>query len=199
LAEQLERYRWLVIAVFAVPLLVGIGFLLEDRLNGPEPLEINTGGVVLGEMRVYVTGAVQRPGVYPLEEGDRWVDALEAAGGPTADADLTRVNLARRAQDEDQIVVPRQGQAAVSASGQAPSAGSGQAPSTGSGQALININAASQAELESLPGIGEVRATAILRSRTTDGPFPAIEDLLTRNLIPKSVYEDIAPLITVGP
>ena len=191
MAEQLERYRWLVIAVFAVPLLVGIGFLLEDRLNGPEPLEINTGGVVLGEMRVYVTGAVQRPGVYPLQEGDRWVDALEAAGGPTADADLTRVNLARRAQDEDQVVVPRQGQAAVSASGQAPSAGSG--------QALVNINAASQADLESLPGIGEVRATAILRSRTADGPFAAIEDLLTRNLIPKSVYEDIAPLITIGP
>jgi len=184
LAEQLERYRWLIVALFAVPLLVGIGFLLNDRLSGPEPLEINMGDVPLGEIRVYVTGAVQRPGVYPLQEGNRWIDALEAAGGPTADADLARVNLARRAQDEDQIVVPRQGEASVSATNQSP---------------LININTASQAEMESLPGIGEVRATAILRSRTTDGPFAAIEDLLARDLIPESVYEQIAPLITVGP
>jgi len=184
LAEQLERYRWLIVALFAVPLLVGIGFLLNDRLSGPEPLEINMGNVPLGEIRVYVTGAVQRPGVYPLQEGNRWIDALEAAGGPTADADLARVNLARRAQDEDQIVVPRQGEASVSATNQSP---------------LININTASQAEMESLPGIGEVRATAILRSRTTDGPFAAIEDLLARDLIPESVYEQIAPLITVGP
>ena len=184
MAEQLERYRWLIVALFAVPLLVGIGFLLNDRLSGPEPLEINMGNVPLGEIRVYVTGAVQRPGVYPLQEGNRWIDALEAAGGPTADADLARVNLARRAQDEDQIVVPRQGEASVSATNQSP---------------LININTASQAEMESLPGIGEVRATAILRSRTTDGPFAAIEDLLARDLIPESVYEQIAPLITVGP
>ena len=185
MTEPLERYRWLVVALFAVPLLVGIGFLLSDRLSGPEPLEINMGGVPMGEIRVYVTGAVQRPGVYPLQEGDRWIDALEAAGGPTADADLTRVNLARRAQDEDQVVVPRHGEASVSATDQSPP---------------ININTASQAELESLPGIGEVRATAILRSRTTDGPFADIEELLTRNLgIPESVYEKIASLITVGP
>ncbi len=182
--DQLERYRWLIVAVFAVPLLVGIGFLLNERLSGPEPLEINMGDVPLGDIRVYVAGAVQNPGVYPLHDSDRWIDALQAAGGPAADADLTAVNLARRAQDEDQIVVPRQGQVAVAASSQGP---------------LVNINTADQAGLESLPGIGEVRAAKIIQSRATDGPFAAIDDLLSRDLIPKSVYEDIAPVITVGP
>ncbi len=66
MTDPLERYRWLVAAIFALPLLIGIGFLLNDRLSGPEPLEINMGDVPLGEIRVYVTGAVQQPGVYPL-------------------------------------------------------------------------------------------------------------------------------------
>ena len=184
MAEQLERYRWLVVALFAVPLLIGIGFLLNDRLSGPQPLEINTGDIPLGEIRVYITGAVQQPGVYPLQEGDRWIDALEAAGGPSEDADLTVVNLARRANDEDQIVVPRQDEVAVSGASQSP---------------LIDINTASEAELISLPGIGEVRAGRIIQSRTADGPFAATDELIERELIPRSVYEDIIPLITVGP
>ncbi|MBI2913472.1 MAG: SLBB domain-containing protein, partial [Chloroflexi bacterium] len=176
MADGLERYRWLIVALFAVPLLVGIGFLLNERLSGPEPLQLNMGDVPAGDLRVYVAGAVQRPGVYPLRDGDRWIDALEAAGGPSADADLAAVNLARRARDEDQIVVPYQGQAAQPGAPVAV-AGTSQAP-------LININSASQADLESLPGIGEVRATNIMRSRTTDGAFASTEDLLTRKLIP---------------
>lgn len=186
--DQLERYRWLVVALLAVPLLVGIGFLLRDRLSGPEPLQINSEGFPSGDIRVYITGAVQRPGVYPLQEGDRWIDALEAAGGAVADADLTTVNLALRARDEDQIIVPSLGQAAA--------AGASQSPLPGG---LVNINTAGQAELEALPGIGPVRASAIVQSRTADGPFTDPEQLMERDLISRSVYEDIAPLITVGP
>lgn len=180
---DLERYRWLLAAAFSVPLLVGIGFLLHDRLSGPEPLQLNMSDAPLGEVRVYVAGAVQRPGVYPLKDGDRWIDALEAAGGPTADADLTAVNLARRAQDEDQITVPRQGEVAVSGVSRGP---------------LVDLNTASEAELQDLPGIGETRAGDIVRSRQTDGPFASPEDLLSRDLISQSVYDDIAPLITAG-
>ena len=97
--DLLERYRWLIVAVFAVPLLIGIGFLLEDRFSGPEPLEIDLGEVPAEEISVYVTGAVQRPGVYPMDDGDRWIDALEDAGGATEDADLAAVDLARRARE----------------------------------------------------------------------------------------------------
>ena len=183
MAELLEKYRWFVVAVFAVPLVSGIAYLVNDRLSDPDPLQVNTGDVTLSDIRAYVTGAVQNPGVYPVKEGDRWIDAVQAAGGPAPDADLTAVNLARRVQDEDQITVPRQGQVAVSGVSRAP---------------LININTADDLELMSLPGIGEVRAADIVRSRTANGPFAAIEDLLTRKLVSKSVFDDISPLITVN-
>ncbi len=183
MAEMLERYRWFVVAVFAVPLVSGIAYLINDRLSDPNPLQVNTGGVAISDIRAYVTGAVQNPGVYPVKDGDRWIDAVQAAGGPAPDADLTAVNLARRVQDEDQITVPRQGQVAVSGVSRAP---------------LINVNTASEAELASLRGIGQVRASAIVKSRTTDGPFAAIDDLLSRKLLPKSVYDDISTLVTVS-
>lgn len=179
-----ERYRWLIVAVFAVPLVVGIGFLLSERFSGPEPLEIDLAEVPAEEIRVYVTGAVQRPGVYPLSGGDRWIDALEAAGGPTEDADLAAVHLARRARDGDTILVPRLGQTAVAGASQGP---------------LVNINTAGAEQLELLPGIGEVRAGRIVRSREEDGPFASVDDLLERELVPASVFQEIADLVTVGP
>ncbi len=185
MSDALERYRWVVVAVLAVPLLVGIGVLLGKRLEGPDELTIATSDLPAGDVRVYVTGAVQNPGVYPLADGSRWVDALEAAGGATADADLVAVNLAKRAQDEDEIVVPRLG---------ATTAVAGEVQSPGP---LVNLNSASQAELESLPGIGEVRAEKIIQSRTADGPFLEVEDLVLRDLVPASVFEDISAMITV--
>ncbi|MCH8920691.1 MAG: amidohydrolase family protein, partial [Chloroflexi bacterium] len=106
MSDLLDRYRWIVVALFALPLLLGIAFLLSERLSGPQPLELDLADVPAEEIRVYVAGAVQRPGVYPLTDGDRWIDALEAAGGPTADANLAAVDLARRARDEDTIRVP---------------------------------------------------------------------------------------------
>ena len=181
--HQLERYRWLIVALLAAPLLVGIGVLLRDRLTAPQPLEIRSDPIPIADLRVYVAGAVRNPGVYPLQDGDRWIDALEAAGGPTADADLAAVNLARRAHDEDSVVVPRLGGSAVSGISRGP---------------LLDINTASAADLTDLPGIGEVRAATIVDSRTTDGPFAAVEELVERDLIPESVFEDILPLITVA-
>ncbi|MCH7578277.1 MAG: SLBB domain-containing protein, partial [Chloroflexi bacterium] len=82
MSDLLVRYRWFIVALFALPLLIGGGFLLSERLSGPQPLELDLAGVPAEEIRVYVAGAVLRPGVYPLADGDRWIDALEAAGGP---------------------------------------------------------------------------------------------------------------------
>jgi competence protein ComEA len=135
------------------------------------------------DLRVYVTGAVQRPGVYRLDDGERWIDALDAAGGPTDDADLAAADLARRARDEETILIPRLGQTAVSGISRGP---------------LVDINAASAAELETLPGIGEVRAGDIVRSRQEDGPFASVDELLERELVPSSVFEEITALVAVG-
>ncbi len=173
MSDLLERYRWPVVAIFALPLAIGIGFLLSERLTGPRPLELDLASAPADEVRVYVTGAVQRPGVYPLNDGDRWIDAVEAAGGATGDADLAAVDLARRARDEDTIFVPRLGPAA---------AGAVQGP-------LIDLNAATAEQLATLPGIGEVRAERIVRSREEDGPFASADELLERELIPPSVYD----------
>ena len=106
-----------------------------------------------------------------------------AAGGFATDANPEAINLARRVQDEDHILVPRTGQAVVAGSSQS---------------ILVNINTASEAELMSLPGIGEVRARSIIDSRTSTGPFGDTEELLVRDLIPESTYEDIVALITVS-
>ena len=183
MSDQLERYRWLIVALLSVPLLSGIAYLLNDRLDDPAPLRVNEGQTLPTDIRVYIAGAVQNPGVYPVEEDDRWIDALEAAGGPTLDANLNAVNLSQRVQDEDQIFVPRLGNTDVAGVNQAP---------------LININTAAADQLESLPGIGAARTRSILESRTSDGPFATIDDLLSRDLIPESVFTEIAPLITVS-
>ena len=184
MSDLLDRYRWIVVALFALPLLLGIAFLLSERLSGPQPLELELADVPAEEIRVYVAGAVQSPGVYPLADGDRWIDALEAAGGPTADANLAAVDLARRARDEDTILVPSLSGADVASASQAP---------------LIDINTASAEQLATLPGIGEVRAGRIIDSRERDGLFASADELLERELIPLSVFEEIADLVTVGP
>jgi competence protein ComEA len=182
LADQLERYRWLIVALLALPLLGGSFVLLRDRLSDPAELQISNTESVPADIRVYISGAVQNPGVYPLKDGDRWIDALEVAGGPSKEADLNAVNLAKRVQDEDQIFVPAQGGASPVANGQKP---------------IVNINTAGEAELQALPGIGEVRARNIVQSRTSQGPFASLEDLLTRKLVPESVFADIEPLISL--
>lgn len=181
----LERYRWLVIGLMAVPLLITIAVLVDRQLQGPQPLEINLAETSSdSEIQVYVAGAVNRPGVYYLNDGDRWIDAVEAAGGPAADADVEAINLALRLHDEDQVLVPRLGEQAVLGTSQ---------------NDLVNINSASAAVLDSLPGIGEVRSHNIVDSRQRDGPFSRIEELVERKLIPQSVFDQIRELITVGP
>ncbi|HET9476625.1 MAG TPA: ComEA family DNA-binding protein [Dehalococcoidia bacterium] len=178
---ELKQYSWPIAALFAVLALSGLMYVAADRLDDPDPLVVNQGGQPLGEIRVYVVGAVRNPGVYTVREEDRWIDAIEAAGGFSPDANQLAVNLARRVRDEDQITVPILGAGAVAGFSQGP---------------LVNINTASDSELMDLPGIGEERAGRIVQSRAAEGLFAAPDDLVFRGLIPQSVLDEIAPLIT---
>lgn len=144
---------------------------------------------------VDVAGKVRRPGIATLPVGSRVVDALEVAGGARRGVDLTTLNLARLLVDGEQIVVgvpPPGGVAAPAAS--APTAG-GVAP--GAPGALVNLNTAGQSELEELPGVGPVTASAILQWRTDNGPFTSVDELMEVSGIGEKTLAEIAPHVTL--
>lgn len=138
------------------------------------------------ELVVSVVGLVQRTGLVRLPEGSRVADALAAAGGPSAGADTTGLNLAQRLSDGDQVLVgpvapnsgaPQQGSSTIGAGGR-PSSGSAAAPNRPSSPGgRIDLNTASESELDALPGVGPVTARAIVGWRTTNGRFTSVEQL----------------------
>jgi competence protein ComEA len=130
---------------------------------------------------VHVVGAVVAPGVWEVPANGRVRDAVDAAGGARPDADLDRINLASPVIDGSRLYVPVRGEdapPAVVGSVTAPAPGSAPDAPTGSGGAPISLNAASVAELESLPGVGPATAAAIVDHRTRNGPFMSVEGLL---------------------
>ncbi len=142
---------------------------------------------------VDVAGKVRRPGIVELANGARVVDAIDAAGGAQPRVDLSGLNLARPLVDGEQILV---GVPTVSW----PSAATSSVPlptSAASPVALVNINTASESELESLPGIGPVTAAAILAWRTEHGGFTSVDELLEVSGIGDATLADLAPLVTV--
>jgi competence protein ComEA len=119
------------------------------------------------EMVVHAAGAVMRPGVYRVADGARVADLIDAAGGPTPDADLDRLNLAAGVRDGEQIYVPRIGEPGTAAPG-----------SAAADDGIVDLNTATSVELESLPGIGPATARAILDWREQHGPFTSVDQLL---------------------
>jgi competence protein ComEA len=143
-------------------------------------------------MVVDVEGAVMKPGVHSIASGSRVGDAIAAAGGYSTQVDIAAaaglLNLAARVEDGQKIHVPARGE------GQA-LPGATTAPGGGG---LIDINHASQTELESLPGIGPVTAGKIIAARD-EQPFVSIDELDSRDVVGPSTLEEIRDLITVTP
>ena len=137
---------------------------------------------------VDVAGWVRHPGVYEFTSGQRVIDAVNRAGGPKKGADLTALNLAAPLTDGTQIVVPQTGAAVP---------GSTTTGGTTAGAALININTASETELETLSGVGPVTAAAIIDYRTQNGPFATVDDLVDVSGIGPATLEQIRPFVTV--
>ena len=142
------------------------------------------------EVVVDVAGKVREPGIVQLPAGSRVVDAVEAAGGARRGVDLSGLNLARVLVDGEQVVVGIPAPAGVAAS-------AASAPGTGPPGALVNINTATQTELETLPGIGPVTAQAILQWRTDNGAFSAVDELMEVSGIGEATLADLAPFVTV--
>ena len=137
---------------------------------------------------VDVTGWVREPGVYEFTQGDRVIDAVDRAGGAKPNADLSGLNLAAPLTDGSQVVVSKTGTTAAGATGSSGAATTG---------GLININSASATDFESLSGIGEVLAAAIVDYRTENGPFSSVDELEDVSGIGPATLEEIRDQITV--
>jgi len=149
----------------------GMNFNLEPTtVTQPEPLII------------HIAGAVARPGVYSLKEGSRVFDALSIAGGETKEANLSKINLATPLRDGIQIIIPYETNNSETSNGS---------------PGRININAASQSLLETLPGIGPSKASAIIKYRLENNYFLTIEDLMNVSGIGEKTFSALKDLIDV--
>lgn len=162
--------------------------LLQATVSLPQPTPLTS-------IIVHISGAVVQPGVYELPADARTADAVQAAGGLLATADQTRVNLAARLEDAQQIIIPMQPPPALAAplGGSAPAEADPLAPPPP--PTLININTASMAELTSLPGIGETLATRIISYRQQHGDFQHPDELEYVAGIGPNLLEQIRPFI----
>lgn len=175
-----------------------------STVQGPGPageiaLESRVPVGVVDVIVVDVAGAVVAPGLYHLGMGARVGDAIDAAGGFGPRVDVDRVgqelNLAATLADGDQVRVPSRDDP-VAAPGKGVGGSGGSGASGGSG-GLVNLNTATQAELEALPGIGPVTAEKIMAARD-ETPFNSADELRERGLVGERTFEDIKALVTAG-
>jgi competence protein ComEA len=144
---------------------------------------------------VHVAGAVNEPGVHSLPYGSRVKDAIEKSGGLQESADTDLINLAMPVSDGMQIWVPA---LQVDTISQVDDEQAGQLPEDFKRAKLVNINTASQAELETLTGIGPVTAQSIIQFRQENGPFQDVAEIQSVTGIGPVKFEKIQPYITVG-
>lgn len=140
------------------------------------------------DIYVHICGAVINPGVYQVPAGTRVYQALELAGGSSDDAYLSGINLADKLADGQKVYIPSEGENAEGII----STDSGDVQSV-----MININTASEAELMTLPGIGQSRAKDIINYRVKNGLFESIDDIMKVSGIKEAAFEKIKDLIKV--
>jgi competence protein ComEA len=187
------RRRALAAAVLAVALLVVGARRLATAGTASAPVAAPVPVAAAPATRpvlVHVVGAVRRPGLYRLKEGDRVADALERAGGAAGRADLAAVNLAAPVADGTQVAVPVRVAVAAGGSGAAPAAAAGAPPGP------VRLNAATVEELDALPGIGPVTAGKIVAWRQEHGAFRSVDDLDAVPGIGPARIEQLRELVT---
>lgn len=196
------KFRWQITFVLIGLALIGGGILLvkSDFLESPKieilENEIASPSAEKAEIVFEVSGEVEKPGVYKLPAGSRVEDALVAAGGISADADRNwiekNINRAGKLIDGQKIYIAGKQSEVLSAkeSGGNQIISSGQVAGLSN---LVNINSATGSELVSLWGIGPVTAQKIIEQR----PYSSVEELLTKKILKKNVYDRIKDLITV--
>lgn len=183
----------------SVSLLGSDGLEIATADQGDKPsMAMESSGAPDKRICVHVTGNVAAPGVVSVPADARVVDAIEAAGGFTDDADTEAINLARTLSDGEQIVVPsiaQQPTADLSQDGRQSETPSSSSAYIGS---KLNINKATQGELESLSGIGPSIAARIIEDREANGPFTSTQDIMRVSGIGSKKFERIENSICIG-
>lgn len=156
-----------------------------------------------GTITVYITGAVKHPGVYTLPAGARIYQLVQAAGGTTANADLTALNMATKLSDGQEVYVLQVGETPPYTGGSGSGVGTGAtnstpgvAGTTGATGGLVNINTASETEMRQMLHISSTTAKKIIDYRTQHGPYTSVDQLL--QVISRSIYDKIKNLVTVS-
>lgn len=187
----MKSFYLVVLGLLCGLLAAGVILVIDSSQRGT-PVELPS-APTQAPLVIDVSGAVAQPGVYELPSGSRVEDAIAAAGGLLAEAYAQTLNMAAPLSDGSKVLVPYiEKESPVSAAdGQSDSD-----PLIGAGN-LININSASLETLTKLPGIGEVKAQAIIDYRTQHGPFTSLEAILNVSGIGSATYENIKDLITI--
>ena len=154
-------------------------------------------------LAIYVSGAVEAPGVYTLPTGSRVNDALIAAGGATDEADLEQINLAAYVSDQQHVRVPKIGETVVGVEGK-PGRETGDVESTAQPPVLtpgvkLDLNSATALELEALPGVGPVLAARIVADRDAHGPFRSVEEIMRVPGIKEGLFSRFKEYVIVLP
>ena len=195
----LDRFKWVILLVVGAIVIGAFAYLLSSQdesvsitINPPAPTATHTSVPTQtpspspAPLEIYVTGAVNNPeSRHTLPIGSRVEDAIAAAGGTTADADLSVVNLAQTLQDGDQIHVSSR------------LADQDPATPTPNTPRIINLNTATQADLETLPGVGPSRAADIIEYRDANNGFNSVDDLLEVSGIGEATLENLRTLVSV--
>lgn len=201
LEDLRQDSRARVLALIAAALVAGIvwyGLGRSESAAGPSPGPSTTaepagvtGTTAPETVTVHVAGAVVHPGVVALAGGRRVIDAIEAVGGAQPDADLDRLNLAAVLHDGERVAVARIGEPVPPG----PSGGGGSGAAASGGP--VDLNTATVAELETLPGIGPSLAAAIVEERERRGRFESVEDLESVPGIGERRLAELRPHVTV--
>lgn len=188
-------------AALATVLLLFAGYVGARHLKRPATISIEQAAQPGETLTIDVAGAVRKPGVVRLDSGARVQDALDRAGGPSDEADLSRLNLAAPLVDGSQLVVPSANDAHAPVAGAYRGGGSTgyakteESPAPSSEGTGVSLSLASARELESVPGIGPATAARILEYRASHGGFRAVDELLAVKGIGPKKLEQMRPYL----
>ena len=206
-ADGMPMFRKSMIVLLLIALVAGGGALygmhaqsdatVLDAATQPASSSSGSGTSQDGGLTVYVTGAVNQPGVVTVASGARVADAVNACGGLSPEADGDAINMAQALKDGQQVRVPAKGaQKAATGADASKSAGSAGNASADAG-GLVNINTADEKALDTLPGVGPATAQKIIEYRETEGAFQSPEDIMKVRGIGKAKYEKMKDKITI--